>query len=534
MPPRFVCLRVAHLPVLIEDLHSPGLVQQPCVIVRAWDGRVLDASPAALASGVDVGDSRVRAEQLCPRAIFLPAREALYQACHDQLHAVLATFSAAVETAGLGEFFIEVGALARTFPSEQALGQALLAQAGAASGLPVTVGFAANKFTAQQAAITRCAAPAGAAQPPPAEQANAGGRGLPNDAASQANPICVVPPGRERAFLAPLPLSALPQPPAELLRRLYLFGITTLGDFARLPRSAIAHQFGASQAVFYELACGNDPRPLTPAAPPPLITVQRTLPEPLDNRQLLLAILERLANGLAQRLGKAGYHTMALALTLTAIDGQDLTCGAPVKPPASDPALLERLAGRLLGRLTPATAVVGLTLTAYPLREWHLGAQQLTLIDESTAGKWQRLQAVLRTLWQRFGRAIVRLASTVGPPLPIPLDVQTRPDGAPLSVRWGGWGRLVDEVYEYWREEGQWWEQAVTREYFQVITRQFVGETTLPAGAAQHVAADSGRGAACWGYVHVNEPSPANCEGDMILTLFRDGNGRWFLDRRRL
>lgn len=460
MPPCFVCLRVAHLPLLVEDLHSPGLFQQPCVIVRAWEGRVVDASPAALASGVGVGDSRPRIEQLCPQATLLPAREALYQSYHDRLKAVLSTFSAAVETAGLGEFFIEVSALARTFPSERALGQALITQACQVSGLPAVVGIAANKFTAQQAAGYQ------------------GG---------------VIPPGQERAFLAPLPLTVLPQPPAELLRRLYLFGITTLGDFARLPRSAIASQFGASQVVFYELACGIDPRPLVPAAPPPMILVQRQLPEPLDNRQLLLAVLERLAAGLARHLDKAGYHAMALALVVTTVDGQELTRGTTVKPPSSDPALLQRLAGRLLGRLEPSSAVAGLTLTVYPLREWHLGAQQLTLIDEAVPGKWQRLQATLRALWQRFGRAIIRLASTVGPPLPIPLEVQTRPDGAPLTVRWGGWGRLVDEVHEYWREERQWWDEALRREYYQVVT-----------------------------------------EGDTILTLFRDENGRWFLDRRRV
>lgn len=171
MPPRFVCLRVAHLPVLVEDLHSPGLFQQPCVIVRAWDGRVMDVSPAALTSGVSVGDTRTRVEQLCPQALILPAREALYQSYHDRLHAVLTTFSTAVETVDLGEFFIEVSALARTFPSEQALGQALVTQACQASGLPAAVGIAANKFTAQQAATppTRSAAPPGAAKPSHAE-----------------------------------------------------------------------------------------------------------------------------------------------------------------------------------------------------------------------------------------------------------------------------------------------------------------------------------------------------------------------------
>ena len=88
---------------------------------------------------------------------------------------------------------------------------------------------------------------------------------------------------------------------------------------------------------------------------------------------------------------------------------------------------------------------------------------------------------------------MIRLASTVGPPLPIPLDVQTRPDGTPLVLHWGGWGRLVDDVHEHWREERQWWDQALRREYYQVIT-----------------------------------------EGETILTLFCDENGRWFLDRRRV
>jgi hypothetical protein len=224
-----------------------------------------------------------------------------------------------------------------------------------------------------------------------------------------------------------------------------------------------------------------------------MITRTRTLPEALDNRQLLLVILERLAAGLARHLDKAGYHAIALALIITTVDGQEFTSGTTVKPPACDPALLERLAGRLLGRLAPETAVATLTLTAYPLREWHLGAQQLTLVDEAVPGKWQRLQVALRALWQRFGSAMIRLASTVGPPLPIPLDVQTRPDGTPLVLHWGGWGRLVGEVHEQWREERQWWDQALRREYYQVIT-----------------------------------------EGETILTLFCDENGRWFLDRRRV
>jgi hypothetical protein len=49
-----------------------------------------------------------------------------------------------------------------------------------------------------------------------------------------------VPIGGERKFLEQLPLTALPDPHVELLRRLYLFGITTLGGFAQLLRLAVA------------------------------------------------------------------------------------------------------------------------------------------------------------------------------------------------------------------------------------------------------------------------------------------------------
>ena len=38
--------------------------------------------------------------------------------------------------------------------------------------------------------------------------------------------ILIVPTGGERRFLEPLSLKVLPNPPAELLRRLHLFGIT--------------------------------------------------------------------------------------------------------------------------------------------------------------------------------------------------------------------------------------------------------------------------------------------------------------------
>ena len=188
---------------------------------------------------------------------------------------------------------------------------------------------------------------------------------------------------------------------------------------------------------------------------------------------------------------------MTLSLTLStadpqgAVPGHEHATGTPVKPPSCDAQLLRRTSGRLLGKLNLSSGVTSLTLSAYPLREWHVGARQMTLLDEPIQPRLARLREALRALQQRFGEAVIRLASLVGPPLPLNIEVGLQSDGTPLWLRWGGWARFVEQVYEYWREQQNWWDRPVTRDYYQI---------------------------------EVND--------ELVFTVFRDSQGRWFLDRR--
>ena len=462
---RFACLLLEHLPTHVEKMLNPELAQQPLAILRIWDDRVLDASPKVQATGVGPGDSRRRLEQLCPQAMILPAREATYQSHHEAMRSVLARFADAIETRALGEFLIEAGTPARTFPSEKAFGLHLAAQVQQAARLPATVGIASNKFTAMQAA---------------------------RRAASEVSRVLAIPQGAERRFLAPLPLAILPDPPVEMVRRLHLFDITTLGGLAQLPRAAVTLQFGAEAVLFHDLARGIDPRPLAPQSPPPIISHTLTLPDPPSDRRLVLAGVDQLAGRVAGALDEAGHHAVALSLKVATADGQEQTTGTAVKPPSANADLLRRLAGQLLGKLQLAAAVSGLTLTAYPLRAWHLGTHQLALFEEPAWPKLAQLQEVVRTLRQRFGEAVLRPASAVGPPQPLSIEVHVRPDGTPGRLRWGGWWRRVKSVYEHWRERRNWWDQPVARDYYQVET-----------------------------------------DRETVFTVFREADGRWFLDRQR-
>jgi DNA polymerase IV len=76
-----------------------------------------------------------------------------------------------------------------------------------------------------------------------------------------AGAAVVVPPGQEQAFLAPQPITALPID-AEVIRRLHLLGLRTLGAVAAIPRDAMAAQFGAAGFHIHCLAQGMDDQPV--------------------------------------------------------------------------------------------------------------------------------------------------------------------------------------------------------------------------------------------------------------------------------
>ncbi len=201
---RIICLLAPHLPVQVERQADPELAQRPLVVGgRPWDaGAVLDCCPQAGAAGVGPGMRLAQAEQLCPAARFVPAREEAYHAAHQALCAAAGRFTGRVESAALGQLFVEATGLERPFAqardgrdgAERRLVAELVREASQRSGLEVQAGLAGGKFCAEQAAR-----------------------------ALEPGAVSVVPPGAERAFLSPLPISVLPAI-AEMQPRLVLWG----------------------------------------------------------------------------------------------------------------------------------------------------------------------------------------------------------------------------------------------------------------------------------------------------------------------
>jgi protein ImuB len=140
---------------------------------------------------------------------------------------------------------------------------------------------------------------------------------------AQPGAVMRVPPGRTRAFLAPLPVSVLDSPDlTDLLPRL---GIRTLGEFASLPAAEVANRFGTPGVVAHRLARGLGRRPLAPRPPSADLSVGQEFDPPVRLAEPVVfaakALAERMHNGLAA----SGLACVRVQVQVVWGNGQEIT-----------------------------------------------------------------------------------------------------------------------------------------------------------------------------------------------------------------
>src|SRR5205085_3747465 len=200
----------------------------------------------ARAWGVRSAVPSVRAQRLCPHAVFLPGRFDRYIEVSAQVQQFLTYFTPRVEGISLDEAFLDVAGARRLLGPPAAIGAAIRGRIRDQMGLPASVGVATCRMIAKMAseAAKPTASPAGAVPGPG---------------------VFVVEPGGELAFLHPHPVRALWGVGPATHARLERFGVVTVGDLAALPVATLIGALGpAAGRHLHELAWARDPRPVLP------------------------------------------------------------------------------------------------------------------------------------------------------------------------------------------------------------------------------------------------------------------------------
>ena len=251
------------------------------------------------------------------------------------LEAALAV-SPRIEDGGAGLVYVDTVGLERLIGDPAAIGLRLGHQVRAIGLIP-RVGLAASRTAARMAAMNGSGA------------------------------VTVIPPGRERATLAKVPITTLDLAP-DLAATLGRWGVRTLGEVAALPREGLAMRLGPSGLRAHDLALGLDRDPFRPWTPPQFWEEAQGLEWEIDSLGVLAGVLETVLERLCRRLAAASLVADSLGIRLGLISSGHHARDVSLAYPMSEVKPMLTLAVLDLEAHPPPAAVTRVAISAHPIR----------------------------------------------------------------------------------------------------------------------------------------------------------------------
>jgi DNA polymerase-4 len=284
----------------VEQRDDPSLKGKPVVV--AWRGArsvVCAASYEARKFGVRSAMPAVRAERLCPDAVFVPPDFTRYRAVSKQVREIFLRHTDLVEPLSLDEAYLDVTQPKTDFSSGTAVAKAIREQIAEETKLTASAGVAPNKFLAKIASDWR-----------------------------KPDGLFVIRPHQIEAFLAPLPVSKIPGVGKVMDAKLQAIAIHTCADLRRHDVHELERRFGRYGRRLSELAMGIDNRSVDPDQPVQSISSEDTFEHDvtLDDIEPMIRSLaaktwaatrktERVGRTVVLKLKTSDFHILTRSLT---------------------------------------------------------------------------------------------------------------------------------------------------------------------------------------------------------------------------
>ncbi len=292
----------------VEQRDAPSLRGRPVVV--AWRGArsvVCAASYEARRFGVRSAMPAIRAERLCPEAVFVAPDFQRYRAVSQQVRAIFARHTDLIEPLSLDEAYLDVTSNFSGLASATEVAQRIRAQIREETQLTASAGVAPNKFLAKIASDWR-----------------------------KPDGQFVIRPQQVEGFLVDLPVAVIPGVGKVMASRLDALGLHRVGDLRALGRSALEGQFGRWGGRLFELSLGIDERAVEPNQPTQSISSEDTFATDLPLEQLddpIRRLAERTWQAASKERQRVG-RTVVLKVK-TADFRQFTRSHTPTDPPAS-------------------------------------------------------------------------------------------------------------------------------------------------------------------------------------------------------
>ena len=375
----------------IEQLDHSELRGEPVLVGGSPQARgvVAAASYEARKFGCRSAMSMKAAMRLCPQAKRIAPRFSRYREVSDRVMAIFRRLTPLVEPLSLDEAFLDVSQRVESGRTPEELARWIKSTVRSETQLTVSCGAATSKSLAKIAS------------------------GM-----SKPDGLMVVPPGDERAVLAPLPVRGLWGVGLKTAARLERAGVSTVGQLAERPLPWLVDRFGVRGEWFHQLAIGADDSAVSPMRERKSISSEVTFAEDSRDRDYLEEAVREQAVSVVRQLKRGRLRARTVQVKLRLADFTTFTRRHTLPLPADEEAFIVTEALALLRReLTPGRQfrLVGVGVSNLSEPE---PAGQLGLFDqvEATADEEFRHvpaldDAVIR-IKQRYGNAAIGWGET--------------------------------------------------------------------------------------------------------------------------
>ncbi|MCA8923593.1 MAG: DNA polymerase IV [Planctomycetes bacterium] len=305
----------------VEQRDRPELRGKPVIVGGQPDSRgvVCTASYEARQFGVRSAMPTAQAYRLCPHGVFLRPDFPRYKEASRTIQAIFREVTELVEPLSLDEAYLDVSQNHLDEPSATRVAAHLRARIREQTALTASAGVAPNKFLAKVASDL-----------------------------DKPDGLTVIPPERVPELLAGLPVRKLPGIGRVGAERCARHGIERVADFLRHDLEQLVRWFGSSGPRYLELARGVDERPVRPGRERKSVSIEDTFAEDVVARAEAAAILDTLAERLAERLRLAEARGRTVVLKVKYADFQQVTRSRTLSAPTRAHTTLSETALALL------------------------------------------------------------------------------------------------------------------------------------------------------------------------------------------
>ena len=368
--------------VSVEMLLDPSLLGKAVVVGGSKDrGVVTTCSYEARKFGVRSAMPMRKAMELCPHAIIVKSSYGQYAKYSAWVTNIIAANAPLYEKASIDEFYIDLTGMDTFFnPLEWTikLRQTIMDE----TGLPISFGLATNKLVAKIATDE-----------------------------AKPNGYLFVTPGKEKEFLAPLPVEKLGGVGKKSHQTLLGLGIYTIGDILKYDGMLLEKALGKWGTQLVRQANGLSDSVVSPHRESKSISAENTFEENTSDLEILLAQLVGQAERVAYELRQEKKYATCVAIKFRNANFETSTRQITIPATIADSDIIKAATDLFTKLYVPGTMVRLLGVRLAGLTD--TGAQT-NLFDNKT--EQHALYDAIDAVKNKFGKSVLRKARTIKKP----------------------------------------------------------------------------------------------------------------------